>query len=138
LLSGSISRPFIRGLFGTPPRHADQIVSTICWTEVQIVATIDFMIESGPFVWDEAKRAANLAAHGVDFAEAHRFDWDNAQFILDARRDYGETRVLALGRIERRLHVLVFTRRGASIRIISLRKANDKEIRRYEEIESQS
>jgi uncharacterized DUF497 family protein len=87
----------------------------------------------GPLVWDEVKRAANIDRHGIDFTEALRFDWDNAQFTPDTRRDYGEIRTVAVGRIGPRMHVLVFTPRAESIRIISLRKANDREIERYEE-----
>jgi uncharacterized DUF497 family protein len=90
------------------------------------------MPKIGPFDWDEAKRAANLVRHGVDFAAVVRFDWDNAQLTADARRDYGELRYIAVGRIGPRLHVLVFTPRAELIRIISLRKANAREVRRYE------
>jgi len=47
--------------------------------------------------WDEAKRAANLAKHGVDFAVATGFDWDGALVVEDTRFDYGERRYQALG-----------------------------------------
>ena len=49
----------------------------------------------------------------------------------DRRRAYGETRMIALGPIQGRAHVLVYTRRGAHIRVISLRKANDREVQLY-------
>jgi len=49
----------------------------------------------GPFDWDEAKRDANLARPGIDFAAVVRFDWDNAQLVPDTRRDYGELRIIA-------------------------------------------
>jgi hypothetical protein len=84
------------------------------------------------YVWDDAKRAANLAVHGVDFTAAYRFDWDTAKVDPDIRRDYGEERFIATGRIGLRIHVLVFTPRGELVRVISLRKANDREMRRYE------
>jgi len=84
------------------------------------------------YVWDEKKRLSNLAVHGVDFADAVRFEWDTARVERDERYDYGETRFIALGRIGPRLHVLVFTPRAGQVRIISLRKANDREARRYE------
>jgi uncharacterized protein len=90
------------------------------------------MPQIGPFDWDEAKRAANLARHGVVFAGVVRFDWDNAQLAADTRRDYGELRYIAVRRIGPRLHVLVFTPRAELIRIISLRKANAREVKRYE------
>jgi len=79
------------------------------------------------FEWDEAKRAANLAKHSVDFAEAEEFDWESAVIDRDRRRDYGEDRFRAIGFIGERLHVLIYTERGQSTRVISLRKANDKE-----------
>jgi len=85
------------------------------------------------YVWDEAKRAANLLDHGIDFSAAYRFNWDNAKVDPDVRRDYGEQRFVALGRIGPRLHVLVFTPRGEVVRVISLRKANQRELKRYEE-----
>jgi hypothetical protein len=84
-------------------------------------------------VWDETKRAANMAVHGIDFTAAYRFEWDTARIDPDMRRDYGEQRFVALGRIGLRVHVLVFTPRGEVVRVISLRKANRREIRHYEE-----
>jgi len=82
--------------------------------------------------WDEAKRAANLAKHGVDFALAEDFAWNGALIVPDTRRDYGEPRFLAIGPIGAGLHVLVFTPRGETVRIIGLRKANDREVALYE------
>lgn len=82
-------------------------------------------------IWDEAKRAANIAKHGLDFAEAESFDWRSALTQIDNRSDYGEVREIALGRIGQRLHVLIFTRRGPDVRVISLRKANPREERYY-------
>lgn len=77
--------------------------------------------------WDEAKRAANIVKHGIDFAQAEHFDWASAVVDVDDRVDYGEKREYALGLMDGRLHVLIFTRRGADTRIISLRKANNRE-----------
>lgn len=82
--------------------------------------------------WDEAKRAANLAKHKTDFVIAERFDWETAIVWEDARFDYGETRLVAAGLVNGRLHIMVFTERGETTRVISLRKANDKEVRFYE------
>jgi uncharacterized protein len=96
------------------------------------------MPKIGPFDWDEAKRAANLARHGVDFAAVVRFDWDKAQLAPDTRRDYGELRLIAVGRIGPRVHVLVFTPRAELIRIISLRKANAREVKWYEKNKAQN
>lgn len=83
------------------------------------------------FEWDEAKRRTNLARHGVDFAEADRFDWATATTGPDLRRDYGEARMIVVGEIDGRAHVLIMTRRAGRIRVISLRKANEREQRRW-------
>ena len=48
------------------------------------------------------------------------------------RHDYGETRQIALGNLEGRMHVLCFTETSTGIRVISFRRANAREIRRYE------
>jgi uncharacterized DUF497 family protein len=82
--------------------------------------------------WDEEKRAANLAKHGVDFANVADFDWSEALVRADTRKDYGEVRLVALAPIGDRLHHLTFTVERRVVRVISLRKANNKEIDRYE------
>lgn len=51
--------------------------------------------------------------------------------MIDDREHYGELREMALGFIGVRLHAMAFTRRGDTVRIISLRKANRVEVRRY-------
>lgn len=85
------------------------------------------------YEWDEAKRKANVAKHGVDFADAADFEWGSAVIRVDDREDYGELREVALGFIGVRLHVMAYTPRGeAMARIIMLRKATKNEIRAYE------
>jgi uncharacterized protein len=91
------------------------------------------VVTGPPLEWDEAKRQANLRFHKVDFADATEFDWKTAVTFIDDREDYGELREVAIGFIGMRLHVLVFTRRGERIRIISLWKATKSEARRYAE-----
>ena len=83
---------------------------------------------SSGYDWDDDKAAANLAKHGVPFEAVAGFDWQTAIEAEDMRYDYGETRMQALGKIGGRYHVLVYTWRGDRIRVISLRKANRKEI----------
>lgn len=85
------------------------------------------------YEWDEGKRAANLAKHGVDFSTAEDFDWATAVEVRDTRFDYGEERWIALGMIGSRLHVLIYTIRPGAIRLISLRRANLREREHYEE-----
>jgi uncharacterized DUF497 family protein len=81
------------------------------------------------YEWDAVKEAANRAKHGLGFEAATRFDWSAAREIEDRRYDYGERRWRAIGRIDGRLHVLVYAVRGDLIRVISLRKANTREAR---------
>lgn len=83
--------------------------------------------------YDSAKDAANHAKHGVSLAETTNIEWESALTWPDARRSYGETRWIAIGYIGLRLYVVVYTDRGKTRRIISLRKANLREIRRYAE-----
>jgi len=83
--------------------------------------------------WDEAKRALNRAKHKVDFMAAKEFEWSSAVVEVDYREDYGELRERAIGWIGQRLHVLIFTRRGDLIWVISLRKADKSDARRYVE-----
>jgi uncharacterized DUF497 family protein len=83
--------------------------------------------------YDLAKDEKNRRDRGLSFKLAHGFDFDSALIVEDTRNDYGEPRYLALGYIGNRLHALVFTPREAALRIISLRKANSKEIKRYEQ-----
>ena len=83
------------------------------------------------FEWDEAKRAANLAKHGVDFTAAARLDWSKAVVIEDARRDYGEQRFRVAAPIDGRLHMEVVAPRGKMLRLISLRKVNAREAREW-------
>ena len=84
------------------------------------------------YEWDTEKSARNLAKHGLSFEAAKDFDWDHASIEEDRKRDYGEVRFIAVGPITNRLHVLVFTWRRNRIRVIGLRKANEREKLRYE------
>lgn len=78
--------------------------------------------------FDPAKDQANRAKHGISLDLAAALDWSGAVIVADDRFDYGEDRFRAFGRIDGRLHVLVFTRRDGTIRAISLRKANAREV----------
>jgi uncharacterized DUF497 family protein len=96
--------------------------------------TIIVSVEPKPlYGWDEAKRALNLAKHKVDFGAAEKCDWVHAVIEVDDRDDYGELRERAIGWIGERLHILIFTRREDLIWIISLRKAEKSDVRRYVE-----
>ena len=75
----------------------------------------------------EEKEAANQAKHCVSLSEAEKLEWDDALIWQDTRHDYGETRMVALGAIGERLYCVVYVDRDDVRRIISLRKANNKE-----------
>ena len=83
--------------------------------------------------FDSSKDAANIAKHGVSLAEAEGIEWDTLWAFEDERRDYGETRMVGYAYIGLRLYCVVFTDRGDERRIISLRKANSREVKRYAE-----
>lgn len=89
-------------------------------------------------VYDLGKNARNVALRGIAFAQAAEFDWSRALVVEDRRKDYKELRFQAFGFIEDRLHVLVFTLRGNDTHVISLRKANKREVKRYEASKAQS
>lgn len=82
--------------------------------------------------FDAAKSERNLATRGISFENAGEFAWNSALIVEDLRRPYGEQRYQALGLIGNRLHMLVFTPRERKAHVISLRKANKREIKRYE------
>jgi uncharacterized DUF497 family protein len=83
------------------------------------------------FDWDETKRQANIAKHGVDFFDAMQVLYDMPAMVEDGRHNYGERRCLAIGKGAGRVLVVVFTVRGGVFRIISARKANARERSKY-------
>jgi uncharacterized DUF497 family protein len=82
--------------------------------------------------WNKANAAAHLAKHGVAFEAVHDADWDKALKWRDLRQNYGEPRFIALVPVKGRLHVAVYVTRRAWMRIISVRKANQRERSFYE------
>ena len=85
------------------------------------------------YEWDENKRRINLEKHGEDFADVVLLDWTSAIIRQVDRQDYGEVRYNAfLLRDDGRLMSLTFTLRGKNLRIISYRKANSRERKKYE------
>ncbi len=92
-----------------------------------------------PIDFDPAKNTRNITERGLSFELAWDFDFAEALVIEDDRFRYPERRWLALGPLTAgfrrgRLMVIVFTPVHGRIRIISLRKANERERRHYEEI----
>lgn len=78
------------------------------------------------------KNAMNVALRKLSFERVVDFDFESALFLVDNRWQYGEVRHIAIGYLDRRLHVLCFTATETGIRVISLRKANLREGRKYE------
>ena len=81
--------------------------------------------------FDPAKDEANIAKHGVSLMLAVELEWDTALSWPDTRRDYQEPRIVALVLQGSRLYFVAYVDRGAVRRVISLRKANNREVRRY-------
>ncbi|MFI4975688.1 MAG: BrnT family toxin [Caulobacterales bacterium] len=91
------------------------------------------------FEWDDAKARANLAKHGVPFDYAARVFQDPGVVEFDASHEEdAEVRHKAVGLIEGRLFVVVFTDRVGVCRFISARRANTKERRAYDPVHPQS
>ena len=81
--------------------------------------------------FDPAKDVANVAKHGLSLTDAAAFDFEEAYVELDDRHDYGELRYRAFGRVASLGHCLAFTVRGSVARLISYRRAHEKEMQRY-------
>ena len=85
------------------------------------------------FEWDAAKNAANIAKHRIDFEEAIRIFDGPVLEKADDRREYGEVRIVAFGVVDNRELAVVYTMRGERRRIISARRAHNRERKAYRE-----
>ena len=85
------------------------------------------------YVFEPAKDEGNRAKHGVSLALAEVLFAGPQATVADDRFDYGEVRKVAFGLINGRLFACVYTDRGVQRRVISLRKANKREVKRYGE-----
>jgi uncharacterized DUF497 family protein len=83
------------------------------------------------YEFDPRKDQRNLSKHGLSLIDAELFEWETAVIREDIRRRYAERRLVATGLIAGRVHVMVYCMRGDVVRVISLRKANLREVRRY-------
>ena len=86
--------------------------------------------------YDPTKNASNLTKHGIALSEASKLDWGGLKVDADERFEYNEDRYIGFGPIDGRLYCVAFTYRGEVVRVISLRKANKREKRAYEEAQS--
>ncbi len=81
--------------------------------------------------FDPEKSIRTRMQHRLGLSDFTGFD-DEPVVVVDERRDYGEVRYRAFGRINGKGHCLVYTLRGEKLRLISFRRAREKELRRYE------
>jgi uncharacterized DUF497 family protein len=79
------------------------------------------------FSWDEPKRQANLAKHGLDFADAEKVFARPMVIFQDARIDNGEQRMIGVGLLDYLVVLIVHVENEETIRIISMRKADGNE-----------
>lgn len=82
-------------------------------------------------IYDPIKDSTNQTKHSLSLAASLHIDWDTLYVKEDTRHDYGEVRMIGYALIQTRLHCVVFTDRNNERRIISLRKANKREVQDY-------
>jgi uncharacterized DUF497 family protein len=82
-------------------------------------------------IFDPGKDGINYEKHGVRLDTANKLNWDSALNWQDLRRNYGEPRQCALAPLDDRLYFVAYVDRDDCRRIISLRKANNREVRFY-------
>ena len=83
------------------------------------------------FEWDEKKNQINVERHNIDFNDAKDIFQSERLTAIDTRKDYGEIRRISIGKIGPHVCVVVYTKQRGIIRIISARKANQRERRKY-------
>ena len=83
--------------------------------------------------YDPTKNQRNLEQRGLSFDRVTDLDWDNAWIFEDKRNEYNEVRYIAYSMLNERLHFVCFTETNDGIRVISFRKANSREVKRYEQ-----
>lgn len=83
--------------------------------------------------FDPAKDAANQTKHGVSLSVAEDLDWEAALVWVDERFEYGELRMIALAPKTEVLYYVAFVERDEVRRVISLRRANRREVKHYVE-----
>ena len=81
--------------------------------------------------YDSANNGRNIRERGLSFDRVAEVDFNTALVLSDSRKEYGETRYVALSYLDSRLHVLCFTETETGIRIISFRKANEREAKKH-------
>lgn len=91
------------------------------------------------YEWDDAKNRSNREKHGLDFADAPQVLSGRCVTFVDDRVEYGEIRLVSLGLLAGRVVVTAHTPRGQdATRIISMRKANRREQKTYDQERSEA
>ena len=88
--------------------------------------------------FDPGKNERNILERDLPFDLAAEFEFETAYIQTDSREEYAETRYVALGSLHGRLHVLCFTETPDGIRVISFRKANEREVKHYAQVQVQT
>jgi uncharacterized protein len=83
--------------------------------------------------FDPIKSQKYTEERGLSFDSVKDFSWESAVTIRDNRYNYPELRLVSTGYLGNRIHVVCFTPIEGGVRVISLRKANSREIKRYAE-----
>jgi len=83
--------------------------------------------------FDPVKNQRNIDQRGLGFDQVSDLDWDSAWIFEDVRNEYNEIRYVAYSFLNERLHFVCFTETNDGIRVISFRKANSREVKRYEQ-----
>jgi uncharacterized DUF497 family protein len=139
-VAGAASAAFLQALFVSLKREAFRsfiphlVLGAIVISAANPGRRFDFYCIYDIIVqleFDPAKNARNIRERGISLERFADMDLETAVAIEDARIDYGERRVRLFGNIDDRLHVAVITYRGDTVRVISLRRANDREERKY-------
>ncbi len=81
--------------------------------------------------FDPSKDAGNCQKHGLSLRIAAELDWESALVWIDQREEYGEMRMIALAPKTAILYYVAFVDRGQVRRVISLRRANRREVKHY-------
>ena len=83
--------------------------------------------------YDSDKNRWNIKERKLSFEQVIDLEWDTAQIIEDSRKNYPEQRFVSMAFLDERLHVVCFTPIEGGIRVISFRKANSREVKKYEQ-----
>lgn len=81
--------------------------------------------------FDNEKNNINIEKHGISLADAKYLEWETLVSSQDTRHDYGKNRMIGYALMGIRLHCIIYTDREYTRRVISLRKANKREVKQY-------